>query len=311
MAHPGEPSPVRKPDHPQPSDTLGHVRPASATEREDVAVMHAFNRQAWEEAAERYERWLDEAIDLIRSGGSNLFAVERELIGDLRGRCRRAIHLQCAGGRDTLSLWNQGADEVIGVDFSPRMLDLARRLTAATGAPARWILADVLETPHDLDGSADLLYTGRGSLMWVQDINGWAGVIARLLSPAGRFVLFDGHPAEWLFDVAEDGRWVATEYDYFAGPEASKGWDPGYIDRLSIADEAQSWKFARAWTLGEVVTALLDAGVRLERLTEHPVDWWGGHGDALPEERGRIPLSFSIVGRGPGAHPGRGATRRR
>ena len=39
------------------------------------------------------------------------------------------IHLQCAGGRDTLSLWNQGADEVVGVDFSPRMLELAARLT--------------------------------------------------------------------------------------------------------------------------------------------------------------------------------------
>ena len=271
--------------------------------------MHAATRQAWDEAAERYEGWLDEAIDLIRSGGSNLFPVEEALIGNLRGRCRRAIHLQCAGGRDTLSLWNLGADEVVGIDFSPRMLALAADLTAATGAPARWILADVLETPHDLDGSADLLYTGRGSLMWVQDIDRWAAVVARLLSPIGRFVLFEGHPAEWLFDVGDDGRWVATDYDYFAGPEASKGWDPGYIDRLSLADAEQSWKFARAWTLGEVVTALLAAGVRLERLTEHPVDWWGGHSDALPGEQGRIPLSFSIVARGPGTARGRRRSR--
>ena len=68
---------------------------------------------------------VDEAVELIRSGGSNLFPVEDDLIGDLHGRCRRAIHLQCAGGRDTLSLWNLGADEVVGVDFSPRMLELA------------------------------------------------------------------------------------------------------------------------------------------------------------------------------------------
>ena len=89
--------------------------------------MHAANRAAWDEAAERYEGWFDEAVALIRSGGTNLFGVETELIGDLHGRCRRAIHLQCAGGRDTLSLWNQGADEVVGVDFSPRMLDARRR----------------------------------------------------------------------------------------------------------------------------------------------------------------------------------------
>ena len=112
-----------------------------------MRAMHAANRLAWDEAAERYESWFDEAVELIRSGGCNLYPVEQDLIGDLRGRCRRAIHLQCAGGRDTLSLWNLGADEVVGVDFSPRMLDLARRLTVATGAPATWVEADVLDVP--------------------------------------------------------------------------------------------------------------------------------------------------------------------
>jgi hypothetical protein len=37
--------------------------------------------------------------------------------------------------------------------------------------------------------------------------------------------------------------------------------------------------------------------VEIEQVVEYPVDWWGGHTDALPEERGRIPLSFSVVGR--------------
>lgn len=272
------------------------VRPADPLEVADVGAMHASNRAAWDQAAERYEGWLAEAIELISAGGSNLFPVEQELIGDLRGRCRRAIHLQCAGGRDTLSLWTAGAGEVVGVDFSPRMLDLARRLTEATGAPARWVLADVLETPSDLDGTADLLYTGRGSLLWIQDLDLWASVVRRLIAPDGRFVLFEGHPAEWLFDVDDDGRWIATDYDYFAGPEASRGWAPEYIDRLSIADEDQAWKFARAWTLGEIITALLRAGVRLDSVAEYPLDWWGGHSDVRPEERGRIPLSFSIVG---------------
>lgn len=273
-----------------------HIRPATQAERDDIRGMHRANRAAWDEAAERYEGWFDEAVEIIRSGGTNLLPPELELIGDLRGRCRRAIHLQCAGGRDTLSLWNAGADEVVGVDFSPRMLELARRLTQATGAPARWIEADVLDTPHELDGSADLLYTGRGSLLWLQDLDAWARVLVRLLAPAGRLVIFEGHPAEWLFDSDESGHWIVTDYDYFAGPEASKGWSPGYIDRLSIADDDQHWKFARSWTLGEIVTALLGAGLRLERVAEHPTDWWGGHDDVRPEDRGRVPLSFSVLG---------------
>jgi len=278
-------------------DEPGDVRPATAAERANVELMHDANRTAWDEAAERYERWLPEAVELIRSGGSNLFPVERGLIGDLNGRCRRAIHLQCAGGRDTLSLWNLGAQEVVGLDFSPRMLELAARLSAAVGAPARWILADVVDAPAELDGTADLVYTGRGALIWLQDLDAWAAVVARLLAPGGRFVLFEGHPVEWLFDADTDGHWVATGYDYFGGPEASRGWEPAYIDRLSIQDADQSWKFARAWTVGEVVTAIVRAGLRLEQLAEHPVDWWAGHGDVRPEERGRIPLSFSVVAR--------------
>ena len=272
-----------------------HVRPATPDERADPRGMHLANRKAWDEAAERYEGWFDEAVALIRGGGSNLFPVEDALIGDLRGRCRRAIHLQCAGGRDTLSLWNLGAEEVVGLDFSPRMLGLARRLSDTVGAPARWIEADVLDAPAELDGTGDLLYTGRGALIWLQDLDAWAAVVRRLLTDDGRFVLFDGHPVEWLFDVDRDGRWIATDYDYFAGPEASKGWAPEYIESLSISDEDQSWKFARAWTLGEVVTALLRAGLAIQAVAEHPVDWWGGHRDVRPEERGRIPLSFSIV----------------
>ena len=275
------------------------VRPATRLEAANVRGMHAATRNAWDEAAERYEGWLNEAIEEIRSGGINLFGAEVELIGDLHGRCRRAIHLQCAAGRDTLSLWSLGAEEVTGVDFSSRMLDLAERLAKATGAPARWVLADVLDTPHELDGTADLVYTGRGSLIWLQDLDAWAAVVARLLAPGGRFVLFEGHPIEWLFDADENGHWAATDYDYFAGPEASRGWAPAYIDRLSVRDDRQSWKFARAWTLGDVVTALLGTDIRLERVTEYPIDWWGGHADIRPEERGRVPLSFSIVGRRP------------
>jgi SAM-dependent methyltransferase len=150
------------------------------------------------------------------------------------------------------------------------MLELARRLSDAVAAPARWIEADVLDAPAELDGTGDLLYTGRGALIWLQDLDAWAAVVRRLLTNDGRFVLFDGHPVEWLFDVDGDGRWIATDYDYFAGPEASKGWAPEYIESLSISDEDQSWKFARAWTLGEVITALLRAGLAVQEVAEHP-----------------------------------------
>lgn len=277
-----------------PADDLD-VRPATPAEAGDPRAMHAANRIAWDEAAEDYERRLAGSIHRIRAGRSSLLPVELGLIGDLHGHCGHAIHVQCAGGEDTLSLWLAGAARVTGIDFSPRMLDLARRLASAVDAPAAWVQADVLDLPHDLDGTADLVYTGRGSIMWIQDLDAWAAGLARLPLPGGRLVLFEGHPAEWLFDGDGEGGWLLTEYDYFAGPEASRGWSPAYIERLSLPDEDQAWKFARAWTLGEVVTALLGSGLRVEAVTEHPVDWYGGHRDVHPAERGRLPLSFSVT----------------
>jgi SAM-dependent methyltransferase len=285
--------------HPAARDDELDVRPATPDEAADPERMHAANRVAWDQAAEDYERRLAGSIERLRAGRSSLLPVELDLIGDLRGRCPHAIHVQCAGGEDTLSLWLAGADRVTGVDFSPRMLALADRLAQAVGAPATWIEADVLDLPRVLDGTADLVYTGRGSIMWVQDLEAWASALARLPRRGGRLVLFEGHPAEWLFDGDGEGGWLLTGYDYFAGPEASRGWSPAYIERLSLPDAEQAWKFARAWTLGEVVTALLGSGLRVETVAEHPVDWYGGHRDVHPAQRGRLPLSFSVTARRP------------
>ena len=280
--------PASSPDEPD-------VRPATPEEAADAPRMHAANRMAWEQAAEDYERRLAGSIERLRSGRSSLLPVELDLIGDLHGQCEHAVHVQCAGGEDTLSLWLAGATRVTGIDFSPRMLRLAEQLASALGAPATWVEADVLDLPHALDATADLVYTGRGSIMWIQDLDAWAAGLARLPRPGGRLVLLEGHPAEWLFDGDGQGGWLLTDYDYFAGPEASRGWSPAYIERLSLADGDQAWKFARAWTLGEVVTALLGSGLRVETVAEHPVDWYGGHRDVHPAERGRIPLSFSVT----------------
>ena len=193
--------------------------------------MHAATGTAWDEAAERYEGWLQEAIELIRGGGSNLFPEEEELLGDLHG----------PGGRSTCNAPAAGTPfalaarvaEVAGVDLSPRMIDLAERLTAATGAPATG--SSRTSSTRRIRSTAPPTSStpGRGSLLWLQDLDAWAAVVARLLVPGGRLVLFEGHPFEWLVDGDDDGHWALTDYDYFAGPEASRGWSPGFIDHPS------------------------------------------------------------------------------
>ncbi|HEY8600021.1 MAG TPA: class I SAM-dependent methyltransferase, partial [Thermomicrobiales bacterium] len=138
--------------------------------------MHQSNRHAWNEGAARYDEQFAASVARLRDGGHALYPPEVRFLGDLRPWCRRAIHLQCAGGEDTLSLWNLGASEVVGVDISDAMIAIARRKSEVLGAPARWFQSDILETPHELDRTADLVYTGKGALNWLHDIDGWARV---------------------------------------------------------------------------------------------------------------------------------------
>jgi len=64
-------------------------------------------------------------IAWLSSGGIKLLAPECQFLRDLEVWCKVAIHLQCAGGTDTLSLWKMGAAAVVGVDISERMIAVA------------------------------------------------------------------------------------------------------------------------------------------------------------------------------------------
>ena len=181
---------------PLPYPTVEYQLEPLAQTMEDVRARHESNRLSWNQGAQRYTEELQETIEFLRAGNSSLHPVERRNLGDLRAWCDTAIHLQCASGRDTLSLWNEGVKRVIGVDISDVHIANARRMTEALQAPATWYRCDVLGTPHELDGVANLVYTGRGALCWLHDLNRWADVIFRLLTPGGVMHILDDHSAD-------------------------------------------------------------------------------------------------------------------
>jgi SAM-dependent methyltransferase len=265
----------------------------------DIPARHEENRAAWNEAAARYAREVESDAAYLRAGGKNFCPPEFEFLSDLASWCGRAIHLQCAGGRDTLSLLNLGAREVVGVDISDRMIEVARAKSELLGAPARWYRSDVLQTPHELDGTADLVYTGRGALCWLMDLDAWARVVARLLRPGGKLYVFEGHPIQWVWDMN------APEYrfdpdprfkDYFATSVATdQGWPESYIPADAVpAPEQQARKHQRQWTLAAIVNAVIGADLRIERLGEHPDPYWDQFPNMPDDMRRRLPNTFSL-----------------
>lgn len=262
---------------------------------------HEDNRSGWDVTAAKYEQAEAEDIDFLRAGGNALLPPERVVLGDLSSWCAHAIHLQCAAGLETLSLLRQGAREVTGVDISERMIASARRKTVALGLPASWHCCDVLAAPQELTASANLVHTGRGALLWMMDLDAWAGVVYRLLKPGGLLHVFEGHPLDWVWDPgAPDYRLDPQRGDYFRQtPGGGEIWPRPFIDRQEAIDAAAVRLHDRAWTLAQILNSVIRAGLRIERFDEYPLPFWDQFPEIPPDLLRRLPHSFTLLARKP------------
>lgn len=246
----------------------------------------AANRDAWDAIADKRQKiW--PAAEIFAEGGSVLDKRDREAAGDVRGL--RLCHLQCGSGEEALSWANLGA-AVTGVDISPRQIELATAKAAAAGIPAEFLAADVCALPEDLlcPASFDIVYTGGGALVWLPDLDRWAATIHGLLKLSGRLIVREEHPVIARVEVREGA--IAIAADYFdRQPEASTGWChfPGAAD-------APETKWDWTWPLGDIVTSVAQAGLRIERLAEFPSTAAWRFGDDL-ERLQKLPGSFLLV----------------
>jgi ubiquinone/menaquinone biosynthesis C-methylase UbiE len=226
------------------------------------------NRRAWEEIADvRIGRWSNRNYTsaFFAAGGCSLDARLVDALGDVAGQ--RVLHLMCATGEDSLSLAVLGA-EVVAVDISERQIELARQKARAAEVSVAFLAADIAALPEAVSAAQfDMVYTGGGVLVWVPDIVTWAAVIAAALRPGGRFVLWEYHPAAMCWEPAEGALQVGRDYFSGPGPVETRGWT-----HFAEGRDAETSKFEFDWTLGEIVTALADAGLRVTRLSEYPTD---------------------------------------
>ena len=232
------------------------------------------NRTTWDERAPAHAASPDYGFQLFVADPDYLSDVVRfdlPRLGDISGL--RGVHLQCHIGTDTLSLARLGA-RMTGLDFSPAALEQARRLADAVGADVDFVEAEVYDAPAVLGREAfDLVFTGIGALCWLPDIRRWAETVAALLCPGGRLFIREGHPMLWsLADARPDGMLV-VEYPYFETVEPMVFDDPETYVETDVRFEhnlSHEWNHG----LAEVITALMDQGLRLTAFEEHDSVPW-------------------------------------
>lgn len=256
------------------------------------------NRALWDERVGIHLKSEFYDVAAFRAGGDTLRDFEPGEVGDVSDRT--LVHLQCHFGLDTLSWARRGA-RVTGLDFSAPATDAARAIAEECGIDARFVTANVYDAAEALGETYDIVYTGLGALTWLPDIPRWAEVVVSLLKPGGFLYLAEFHPFSDVFDDA-DGTTVT--YDYF--DRSPLVWEePGTYAQLDAATQSnRSISFPHG--LGDIVSALIAAGLRLEFLHEYDYTLFRrftgmektkepyGKVYRLPSERPRIPLMYSL-----------------
>jgi SAM-dependent methyltransferase len=168
---------------------------------------------------------------------------------------------------------------VTGVDLSPRSLAIARDLAARLGLPARFVEADVGDLPGVLDERLDVVYASYGVICWVPDMTRWAAVAASFARPVGVVYLADGHP----IDVALEPERFSRR-GYFDRGARRYADERSYTDGEATIGPPVNYRWTH--TLGDVVSALAAAGLRIEFLHEHP---------RIGDESAAVPSLFSVM----------------
>ena len=289
----------------------------------DGVDWRALNRANWDDRVPVHLGSSFYDLAGFRAGSSTLQPFEVSEVGDVAGR--RLVHLQCHIGLDTLSWARRGA-QVSGLDFSAPAIDAASALAASLGIPATFVVSDVYDAVDAFGGQQfDVVYTGTGALVWLPDIPRWARVVAGLLAPGGFLYLVEGHPFVQILDDAAEAPGAASApgasrasgasgasglcvaRDYFDPAPQVEDYPHTYTDGPAL-EHARQVEFQHS--LGEIVTSLAEAGLRIEFLHEYDFDAFGRFDSLQRREDGtyrfppgqpRVPMMYSLRASAPGA----------
>jgi SAM-dependent methyltransferase len=216
-------------------------------------------------------------IGALERGERGLLRAEEDAVGDVAGL--DVLHLQCHLGFDAVTLARRGA-RVVGADFSPASLAKARAIAERCGVEIEYVEADAQALGPSLHGRFDLVYATIGVLMWIADLDAWMASVASALRSGGRLVLVELHP---LLNMVGSLDPLVLDFPYSSPEPLRFDEDGSYADPSASLGEG-TVTIQHAHSVGDVVTAALGAGLRVDALREHLEVEHDPRGDLLARE---------------------------
>lgn len=219
------------------------------------------NRQAWN--AQRFSAWIT-AFESAEAEAERIVAEPQHVIrrispylGSVAGK--RICNIQGSHGRLAVALALLGADVQV-IDFSDENRRFACDLAAAAKVSIDYAVCDILEADGlGLPYRFDALVLELGILHYHQNLDHFFAVMRKLAADGGILVLNEFHP------VQRKLYWSEGPKNYFHDKLVEAD-----VPNPDGAGASLGKCLYRFWTMGEIVTAAINAGFTITKLDEHP-----------------------------------------
>ncbi len=254
------------------------------------------NQAAWNASAAAFEagdEWQALLAQVGRKGFSVLDETLTNTLRELQPEGRRAVQIGCNNGRELLSLPALGMVPELGIDQADEFLQQACKLAAKAGSDCRFLCADIYDLPKGVPDDFDLGLITIGVLNWMPDLQRFFAVVAGLMKPGAPLVIYETHPMLEMFDPEVNDPFTPA-LSYF--DKQPQSWEETitYDGSKGQAGPQSFWFFH---TMGEIVTACVQAGLEIERLTEHPHSIREVDYDIYEGRDAQVPMCFTLVAR--------------
>ena len=168
---------------------------------------------------------------------------------------------------------------------------------------ARFIESNVYNLSKCITDKFDIVFTSYGVLCCLPDLKKWAEEASAMVKPGGRFHIVEFHPIMQTLKKNAGGT-VIMAHPYFNDgviPYEPDGTGSYATPDKPINETTYEW----VHSIGEVVTAISNAGLIIDRLNEFPFTTGGDFMGCLeedepglwryPDSKHGVPLTFSIM----------------
>jgi 2-polyprenyl-3-methyl-5-hydroxy-6-metoxy-1,4-benzoquinol methylase len=231
------------------------------------------NIDAWME--DTYSAWVErfgkplDVADKIRSNPMKMTGSLFQYFGEVNGK--QIVNIMGSYGIKAVALAVLGG-EVTVIDISESNGKYALELAEAAGTKINYVVKNILDMERDPQyrGVFDIVFAEMGILHYFTDLNPFFRIVRGFLGKNGKLVVKDFHPVSTKLIKYRGSTAKVRKYkvdgDYF-----SKEYERcrvSYSKHKGNESETGREVLLRNWTIGEIVTAVATAGMRISQLKE-------------------------------------------